>query len=420
MKISMVSEHANPLAPPGSVDSGGQNVHVGALSRALAERGHQVTIYTRRDDRRTPTRVPFAPGVDVVHLLAGPTARIPKDQLLPHMGAFGAELAAAWALDPPDIVHSHFWMSGLASLMATRQLAAATEAPPLVHTFHALGSVKRRHQGTSDTSPAGRAHLEPLVGTNVHTVIATCADEVSELRALGIPSHRIEVAPCGVDPVAFSPDGPSEPRGAAIRLVSAGRLVPRKGVDLIIEALGLLADEGMVDVELEVVGGGVEATGDPELARLSALANTRGVADRVHFRGQVARAQMPALLRSADAVVCTPWYEPFGIVPLESMACGTPVIAAAVGGMRDSVLDRVSGLHVPPRDPVAIAAAVRRLADETSFRCALGVAGRHRVEAEFTWERVAELTEEIYVRVRDRSGRARAWATGDSLLEVTR
>ncbi|EYT56339.1 glycosyl transferase [Leucobacter sp. UCD-THU] len=399
MRISMVSEHASPLAPPGSVDSGGQNVHVAALSRALADLGHTVTVYTRRDDAALPTRVALCKGVDVVHLTAGPPRRIPKDELLPYMGVLAEELAASWRYDPPDVVHSHFWMSGIAALEGAR-LLPEHQRPAVAHTFHALGAVKRRHQGASDTSPAERADLEPRVGQQADAVIATCDDEVDELRALGVPSHRIEIAPCGVDPDEFDTVGTAERRGSRHRLLSVGRIVPRKGMDLAIRALPLLRELGFDDVELEIVGSGDVVDGrDAEVDRLGELARELGVADRVHLRGQVGRDRMPALLRSADAVICTPWYEPFGIVPLESMACGTPVIAAEVGGLRDSVIDGITGLHVPPHDALAIAEAAARMLGDEPFRRALGTAGRGRVEARYTWAGVARQTESIYQRL---------------------
>lgn len=415
MRIAMVSEHASPLAALGGVDAGGQNVHVSALSRALAARGHAVSVYTRRDDPALPDRVALCPGVEVVHVTAGPVARVPKDELLPHMPEFAEELAALWRPAPPDVVHSHFWMSGLAALDGVRALGPGVPHPPVMHTYHALGSVKRRHQGDADTSPAERAWLEPMVGRRVDTVIATCEDETRELQALGIPRAKITVVPCGVDLANFSASGPAETPGAAHRLLSVGRLVPRKGVDVAIRALAALRDAGFDDVELEVVGGPQGASeaeplsGDPEARRLATLADELGVADRVHFRGQVPQQRMPALLRSADAVVCTPWYEPFGIVPLESMACGTPVVVAAVGGLADSVVDGVTGLHVPPRDPEALASALLRLCEDPQLRSALGAAGRLRVEAGYTWERVAARTEAAY-----------ELAVGQSLADVRR
>jgi len=398
MKIAMVSEHASPLATLGGVDAGGQNVHVAALSTALARRGHSVTVYTRRDDADLDARVAFAPGVDVVHVDAGPAKPVPKDELLPYMGALADGLAADWAVSRPDVVHSHFWMSGVAALDAVAR-PALSDLPrvPVVHTFHALGVVKRRHQGQADTSPAARAWLEPAVGRDADAVIATCSDEAFELKALGVPSRHISVAPCGVDLGLFTPDGPRAERGRRHRILSVGRLVPRKGVDLVIRAIAELRDRGEDDVELVIVGGS-DGGGkdDPEVMRLSALAAELGVTDRVHLHGQVSQAHMPELLRSADLVVCAPWYEPFGIVPLESMACAVPVVAASVGGLIDSVVDGVTGVHVPPRDPQAIAASVSSLlADEDRLR-ALGAAGRARMESRYSWERIAADTARVY------------------------
>ncbi|MEV8337908.1 glycosyltransferase [Leucobacter sp. NPDC077196] len=400
MKIAMVSEHANPLATPGSVDAGGQNVHVAALSRALAERGHRVTVYTRRDDATTPTRVELCPGVDVVHLTAGPQRHVPKDELLPHLPTLAEGLAAAWRFDRPDVVHSHFWMSGIAALDAAAE--RGTGHPPVLHTFHALGSVKRRFQGAADTSPAEREQLEPLVGQRVDTVIATCPDEVTELRALGIAADRIEIAPCGVDLSMFQNDARPAQRSGAFRVLSLGRLVPRKGVDVAIRALGLLREQGIDDVELHIVGTGDAPAGasgpDAETTRLASLAQSLHIADRVRFLGRVPRDEVPALIREADAVVCTPWYEPFGIVPLESMACGTPVVAANVGGLGDTVVDGVTGVLVPPQDARSVAEAFARLRADPALAAELGAAGRMRVEARYSWDRVAARTERIYQR----------------------
>jgi D-inositol-3-phosphate glycosyltransferase len=414
MKISMVSEHASPLAALGGVDAGGQNVHVAALSEALARRGHSVTVYTRRDSPQLPRKVAVGPGFDVVHVDAGPARPIPKDELLPLMGELADGIAADWGQRPPDVVHGHFWMSGLAALDAARRDPAFRV--PVVQTFHALGTVKRRHQGAEDTSPQERRWLEPGVGRSVDRIIATCPDEVFELKAMGIDTGKVSIAPCGVDLELFTAKGPAAPRSRRNRILSVGRLVPRKGVDLVIGALPYLAAAGWDDVELLIVGGGADSGAlhtDPEVQRLLALAADLGVEDRVTLRGQVPRADMPAVFRSADAVVCAPWYEPFGIVPLEAMACGVPVVAAAVGGLRDTVVDhgtgrngtgssnpgsRGTGIHVPPRDPEAIASALELLLADPSLRAELGAAGHQRACSRYSWDRVAAETEQAYQR----------------------
>lgn len=191
-RVALVSEHANPLAPLGGADAGGQNVYVAQLAAHLARRGYDVTVYTRRDSPDPPALVRTRDGVKVVHVPAGPPTVVPKDALLRHMPDFGARLARMWRLARPDVVHAHFWMSGLASLTGVRGLDV-----PLVQTYHALGTVKRRYQGSEDTSPRERVALEKRVGRACDRIIATCADEVAELVAMGLPRDRVSVVPCG-------------------------------------------------------------------------------------------------------------------------------------------------------------------------------------------------------------------------------
>ena len=389
MRIAMVSEHASPLAVLGGVDAGGQNVHVAALARSLARRGAEVVVHTRRDDPGLPESVALAPGVCVHHVDAGPPAAIPKDDLLPHMDAFARELRAAWREQRPDVVHAHFWMSGLASLAAAGRLGV-----PVVQTFHALGVVKRRYQGDQDTSPPERLEIERRIVRRAHHIVATCTDEAFELMRLGADRERLTVVPCGVDLSRFRPDGPvAERRPGLRRVLCVGRLVERKGVGNVITALA-----SVPGAELVIAGGpdGSELDGDPQAQRLRALAEHEGVADRVVLLGRVSRADLPALMRSADAVVCVPWYEPFGIVPLEAMACGVPVVASAVGGMIDSVVDGVTGLHVPPRDPDRLAAVLGPLLASDERAAQLGSAGVRRARQLFDWERVAAATHDVY------------------------
>ncbi|HET9257733.1 MAG TPA: glycosyltransferase, partial [Pseudonocardiaceae bacterium] len=332
MRIDLISEHASPLAAIGGADSGGQNVHVAELARALGARGHHVTVYTRRDDPRLPGRVRMGPGVTVEHVSAGPATILPKDALLPFMAEFGDHLARRWLREPPDVAHAHFWMSGLAAQRGARG-SGRGRGIPVLQTFHALGTVKRRHQGTSDPSPPSRLRLEAGLARDAALIVATCSDEQRELTALGVPASRIAVVPCGVDPYRFTPTGPRADRDSRHRVLSLGRLVERKGVETTIRAL-----PGVPGAELVIAGGG-DAIADAELARLSAIALASDVRHRVRFLGQIPRYDVPALLRSADVVVSVPWYEPFGMVPLEAMACGVPVIASAVGGHLDTVCD---------------------------------------------------------------------------------
>ena len=395
MRIAMVSEHASPLAAVGGVDAGGQNVHVEALSRALARAGHDVTVHTRRDSPELPERVLTEDGIVVEHLDAGPAEPLPKDALLPHVGELSRALAERWAGDPPDVVHAHFWMSGLAGLAAARRTATVAEVP-VVQTFHALGVTKRRFQGRHDPSPPVRIRMERALARDVAAVVATSSEEAQELLRLGAARDRITVLPCGVDVESFTPDGPAAERGPLRRVLSVGRLVPRKGFDTVIRALAAVPD-----TELLIAGGPAagDLAGDSEAARLRRLAERLGVADRVRLLGAVPRPDMPALMRSADLVVCAPWYEPFGLVPLEAMASGVPVVASAVGGFLDTVVDGATGTLVPPQRPDRLASAMRKLLAEPFWREAYGTAGVDRARSRYSWERIAAGTIGVYESV---------------------
>jgi glycosyltransferase involved in cell wall biosynthesis len=388
MRIDLVSEHASPLAAIGGVDAGGQNVHVAALAAGLAQRGHDVTVHTRRDDDALPGRVVVQDGYNVAHVPAGPPRELPKDELLPHMTEFARVLREQWTAAPPDVVHAHFWMSGLAAVEAAADLPM-----PVLQTFHALGTVKRRHQGAADPSPPSRIDLERGLCRDVDHVVATCSDEVVELRRLGLPRDRATIVPCGVDTTVFTPRGAVAPRSDRKRLLVLGRLVERKGQDDAVRAL-----RAVPDAELVVVGGppagAIDA--DPEVRRLRALAQEEGVSDRLVFAGSVPRADVPAWVRSADVVLAVPWYEPFGITPLEAMACGRPVVATAVGGLVDTVVDGETGDLVPPRDPDRLGKALAALLADDERRAAYGAAGVRRVRNRYRWSRVVADTEVVY------------------------
>ena len=388
MRIVLVSEHASPLAVLGGTDAGGQNAHVAELAAGLARRGHEVTVLTRRDDPSLPPTVRMANGVTIDHVTAGPPEPLSKDLLFPFMDEFAAGLRDRWAASRPDVVHSHFWMSGYASVRAARPLGV-----PVLHTFHALGVVKKREQGAGDTSPPERAEVEASLLHDTDRILATCPDEVFELLRLGGNRQNITVVPCGVDTRVFTPDGPAAARGAAPRILYVGRMVERKGIGNLITAL-----PGVPGAELVIAGGPApERLGDdPDIRRLRGLADKHGVRRRVRFLGRVEHAMLPELYRSADVVMCVSWYEPFGIVPVEAMACGVPVVVAAVGGLTDTVIDNVTGVHVPPRRPGSIAAALRGLLDDPERRRQLAQAGRDRAARHYDINRVIASTLRAY------------------------
>jgi D-inositol-3-phosphate glycosyltransferase len=393
MRIAMISEHASPLAVLGGEDAGGQNIHVAELSMALATAGHDVRVYTRRDSASLPPTVDMTAGVTVVHVPAGPAEPIPKDGLLPYMKDFGRWLADDWRRGDwsPHVAHAHFWMSGLAALTAGRQVGV-----PVVQTYHALGTVKRRHQGAQDTSPPRRVGYERALGRAVDRVIAQCQDEVRELIRMGVPRARIIVVPSGVNDEIFSPHGPLATRSDRPRVLTVGRLVERKGFQDVIRAMQMVPD-----AECVVVGGppADRLADDPQARRLWEVAESAQVADRIRLVGAVPKEEMPRWYRSADVLVSAPWYEPFGLTPLEAMACGVPVVATAVGGLTDTVVDGLTGDLVPPRDPKALSGALRRLLADRVRRFAYGTAAVDRARQCYSWDRAAMQLSGVYTTV---------------------
>lgn len=391
MKVAMVSEHASPLATLGGVDAGGQNVHVAALASALGHRGANVVVYTRRDSPRLARRVRLGPSVWVEHVDAGPPEPIAKDHLFRYMPEFAQYLSRAWRVNRPDAVHGHFWMSGWAMLRAAAPLSIAT-----LQTFHASGSVKRAQQGAKDTSPPERCAVEAEIARNADLTLAESNEEVFELVRQGADAERIRVVPSGVDVQRFTPRGECERRGRErprFRIVVVSRLVERKGVGNVITALAAVPD-----AELVIAGGPAceDLATDPEALRLTDLARRAGVADRVELRGRLDHASVAPLYRSADIVVCAPWYEPFGLVALEAMACGVPVVASAVGGLVDTVIDGVTGRMVPPRRPDVLAATLRGLLPDVTTRRDLGGAGARRARTRYAWSNIASETARAY------------------------
>ncbi|WP_454197404.1 glycosyltransferase [Nocardia sp. Marseille-Q1738] len=402
MKIAMVSEDASPLAEGSPADPSGRSPQVAGLSAAYTRRGHDVTVYTRRTSAASPVEHVADGGYRVVSVPAGPPTPLPGDRTLPYLGEFGTFLRRHWALEQPDIVHAQHWLSGLAA-----ELAARADGIPVVLTFHGLGTVQRRCEGLADQSPRSRIRFERLIATRAAHVVATCSDEAVELTRMGVPRFRTSIVPCGVDLSAFTPEGSRAERNARHRLVAAGELVRRNGFDAVIKALRELPD-----TELVIAGG--PATGDQdntEGRRLRRVAADHGVLERLRLLGPVGRPMLPRLYRSADVMVCTPWYEPFGTAALEAMACGRPVIATPVGGLLDTVVDGVTGRLVAPPDPDAIARAIRPLLEDATLRETWGAAGYQRAAGRHSWDRVAVETLSAYHRgAPARAGEVVSWA----------
>jgi hypothetical protein len=400
--IAIVSEHASPLAAPGSIDSGGQNVYVAHIAKRLARLGYMVDVFTRCDGTVKIPVVRWQPNVRVIHVPAGPATYIPKEQLLQYMEDFG-RFVIRFARRQKifyDLVHANFFMSGVVAQQIKRALGT-----PFVMTFHALGRVRRMCQGSADAFPIERLVIEDELMHDAERIIAECPQDRHDMEELyGAPSERIDVVPCGFDPEELWPvrDVARKRLGLDPRefiVLQLGRMVPRKGVDNVIRSLGVLRERFGIKARLLIVGGSVgQGDGDdaPELRRLHDLTKQLGLEEQVIFSGQKARSELRYYYSAADVFVTTPWYEPFGITPVEAMACGTPVIGAAVGGIKTTVVDGETGYLVPPKNPEAVAQRLATLHNRPRHARRMGEQGLQRAHDLYTWRRVATQIAAVY------------------------
>jgi D-inositol-3-phosphate glycosyltransferase len=403
LRVALISEHASPLATAGGVDAGGQNIYVASVARSLAAQGHRVDVLTRRDDPTLPPVVNMGPGVRVLHVDAGPAEFVRKEALMRWMPDFAQQarrLLQRWGRH--DVIHANFFMSGWVGLLLARRFEL-----PLVTTFHALGLVRREHQQGDDEFPPERIAIELSLVRWSDRVVAECPQDSSDLmRLYGASSRRLVTIPCGVDTQMFRPGDRVAARARLglpqdeFIVLQLGRLVPRKGIDNVIRAVACLPSQ--LRPRLYVVGGGSERPDErvtPEIGRLRAVAQQCGADARVSFVGRRDRQRLRDWYVAANAFVTTPWYEPFGITPLEAMACATPVVGSAVGGIAHTVREGITGWLVPPRDPAALAERLVRLAQDPAQAEAFGRAGLARVRAEFTWDQVARQLAALYAQL---------------------
>jgi glycosyltransferase involved in cell wall biosynthesis len=408
MKIALVAEQASQLTPSrGHTDPCGGPAHgLVPLAGALAGLGHDVTVYARRDAGSQPARTSLVPGVTLERLPAGPAAVLPPDQVLAHMSAFSGQLAKRWNRSTPDVVHAHYWTSGLAALAATRDVSV-----PVVQTFHTLGVSERR--AARDTGRLDRRiKMEALIARSVRTVLASSSGEQDDLTRLGVPRRSVTVVPYGVDTSQFLPEGPVARRSSKPRLLAVDPLVSPDPVAGIIRAIAEVPG-----CELVIAGGPARSglAGHPVYKQLMTLAASLRVDRRVVFVGQVSQARMPALLRSADLLVHTTLHEPFGMAPLEAMACGTPVMAAAGGAHEDEVVDGATGVLVRPGRPAALAARIRHLLATPMLLQGYGIAAADRARSRYSWDRIGRETLAAYER--SLPGGRLAAGLGDDLAE---
>jgi len=403
-KIAFISEHASPLAILGGVDNGGQNVYVAELSEQLVKKGYEVDIYTRRDNPNIEETVEWQPFIRVIHIEAGPAKFVAKEKLLGYMDEFTANMLYYIKMNvlEYELIHANFFMSALVASNLKKYLYI-----PYVVTFHALGLVRKIHQKEKDGFPAERINIEKHIVADADQLIAECPQDREDLIVhYGADPSKITIVPCGFNPKEFYPMEKKHARemlnlNADEKIIlQLGRMVPRKGVDNVIRAIGKLKDHAAL--RLMIVGGEADTPDPvltPEIKRLQQIAEEEKVTDRIIFTGRRGRDVLKYYYAAADIFVSTPWYEPFGITPLEAMACGTPVIGANVGGIKHSVADGQTGFLVPPHQPNALAEKIMHLLSDEKMYRAMQKNAIRRVNRFFTWSKVADGVHHLYHEV---------------------
>ncbi|MCC9174027.1 D-inositol-3-phosphate glycosyltransferase [Arthrobacter sp. zg-Y179] len=395
-RVAMLSLHTSPLEQPGSGDAGGMNVYVRSVALELARAGTEVEIFTRATDPLQTADVALAPGVKVRHVVAGPVRKVAKEEL-PYLDLAGAVAEAQPFLLAGgfDVVHSHYWVSGAAGLSVARQWDL-----PLVHTMHTMARVKNlQGQPGEALEPQIRIDGEEQIVRGATRLIANTSTEAAELETFyGADPDSVDVVAPGVDLNVFSPRGrPGVQAGlgflpGVFHVVFAGRIQRMKGPQILVEAAAELRRRRPdIPLRVSILGAGSGSS----VLDLAPLVRRLGLQDTVSLRPPVKPHQLAAWFRAADVVAVPSFSESFGLVALEAQACGTPVLAANVGGLPKAVRNGSSGVLVDGHAPGRWAAELEALYDGTDRRRALGEGAAAHAQA-FGWRRTAMLTAESY------------------------
>jgi len=398
-ELAVLSLHSSPLAQPGVGDSGGMNVYVRELAASLAQAGVGVTVYVRRWHPGLADEVRVEPGFRVRHLDAGPVD-LPKEALPEVVDEFTEALVTELERRPADVVHANYWLSGVVGHRVKHRLDL-----PLVSTFHTLARVKAE---TGDPEPQRRVEAESEVVGCSDVILANAEEERSQLvRLYGADPSRVEIVPPGVEHAFFSPGDRVGARTGlgldphAPTLLFVGRIQALKGLDVAVGALAELVAGPVPDARLVVVGGPSGAEGEATLAAVLAQAEALGVAGRIRWVPPQPHHLLSCWYRAADVVVVPSRSESFGLVALEAGACGTPVVAAAVGGLRTLVDHGRTGLLVDGRDPARFAAAIAEVLADAPAAARMGAAAAERARLA-TWSTAAARLRRIYVDLASR------------------
>ena len=403
MRVAMFSVHTCPLAALGGKETGGMNVYVREMSRELGRMGISVDVFTRSQDPAIDRVVPLGPGARVIHVEAGPQQPLARERIHEHLDEFVDRVDARRAAEgiDYDLIHGHYWLSGVAALRLKTRWDV-----PVVQMFHTLGQLKNSVARTADDiEPELRIEEETRVIAAVDRLVAANTVERAHLqRYYGAPRDRIAIVPCGVDTALFRPgDGPAArtelglPAGPLLLYV--GRLTPIKGLETLLESIALLDPRP----SLVVVGGDHDEPVNGRLGGLRARVSALGLEAAVRFLGPQPQSRLQRFYTAADVTVMPSYYESFGMVALEAMACGSPVVASNVGGLATTIRDGVTGYLVADGDPRALADRIAQVLGDEELRWRLGCEAV-RWASRYGWPCVAEAICREYARLQPRAG----------------
>lgn len=393
-RVAVISLHTSPLLQPGSGDSGGMNVYVRELVSSLSQTGVECVTFTRADREDLPAEVFVEPNHRVVHIEAGPH-HLPKEAL-PEISDQFCHGVMEWfrANGTPDVIHGNYWLSGVVGHHLKHELDV-----PFVSTFHTLARVKAEG---GDPEPEWRDRAEAEIIKCSDAICVSCIEEEAQFRRLyGDPNGRIEIIAPGVEQALFAPGAKSGARhalGANLAsplLLFVGRIQPLKGPDVAIRALWRLRELGHDDARLMIVGGASGHEGDLETERAHALVDELGLHDHVDFIAPQPHHLLSTYYRAADVAIVPSRSESFGLVALEAMACGTPVVASAVGGLQSLVEDGLTGRLINGRKPLDFAHAISEILHDDEMRISMGKAAVEKA-ANYTWAAAAARLSDLY------------------------
>lgn len=398
--IALISVHGDPAVEIGKEEAGGQNVYVRQVGEALAQQGWHVDMFTRKASAEQPEIVEHGPRCRTIRLIAGPEEFVPRDEIFGFAGTFVEELLKfqqKTGIKYP-LVHTNYWISSWVGMELKKH-------QPLkqVHTYHSLGAVKYNSIATIPMIASTRLAVEKTLLETADRVVATSPQEEEHMRSLVSTKGNIDIIPCGTDIHRFGSLDKQAARAElgidpeALTVFYVGRFDPRKGIETLVRAVGQSKLRGSKKLHLIIGGGSRPGQSDGiERERIEGIVTELGMKDFTTFAGRIADDILPAYYAAADVCVVPSHYEPFGLVAIEAMACGTPVVASDVGGLQFTVIPEETGLLAPPQDEAAFAEAIDRILANADWRNQLGKQARVRVEEKFSWDGVAHQLSDLY------------------------